>query len=75
VRTYAWGFDTGPQFKVEVPDDCELAAASTQYEGIDHPSGRTIHTRVVTVKLYFIDSDGLDPGPERPALTVIGEGS
>ncbi len=75
MRTYAWGFDTGPRFTVEVPDDCELAAASTQYEGIDHPSGRTIFTRVVTVKLYFIDAEDIEPESGRAALTVIGEGS
>lgn len=75
MRTYTWGFDGGPNFKVEVPDDSELAAASTQYEDLIHPSGSTLHRKVLTVKLYFIDAEDIEPESGRTALTLIGEGS
>jgi len=74
VRTYAWGFDEGPRFTVEVPDDSELVTASTTYEDLLHPSGQRIHQKILTVKLYFLDAEDIEDSEESKAvLTVIGE--
>lgn len=76
MRTYSWGFDEGPRFSVDVPDDSELVTASTTYEDLLHPSGKRIHQKILTVKLYFLDAEDIEDADEAKAiLTVIGDDS
>lgn len=80
MRTYRWGWDnpSWPHFSVEVPDDSELAIATTMYEVVDNPGLAHLpalsSAKVITVKLVFIDpaedADALFD-VVRPSLSVI----